>query len=54
MKNTKENREKLAEKVVEGWDAKTLVNYAIDQTCKFYVNDDEKFQQDWENAFGSP
>lgn len=46
-RNTPENREALAQKVVDNWDMDTLVQYAIDQTVIFYASHDAKFQEDW-------
>ncbi|KKK78778.1 hypothetical protein LCGC14_2840170 [marine sediment metagenome] len=47
---TEENSEILAIAVVEGWDQKALIQYAISQLTQAYQVDKECFMQDW-NAY---
>jgi len=45
--NNDENRQKLAEVVVDTWDMDTLVEFAVDKLVEVYKNDDIAFQKDW-------
>ncbi len=49
MKFNEENRKKLAKKIVEDWDMKTLINYAEDQLEKHYANDKDFFKEELKN-----
>ena len=45
---SEENMNKLAQKVVEGWDINTLMQYAIDQVEENYKNNKGDFEGDLE------
>ena len=47
LENNDENRTRLAEEVVEGWDMDDLIFYAIKQLKEYYKGDDEAFEEEW-------
>ncbi len=47
QKNTRENRYKLAQEVVDSWDMGTLLKFAIDILEANYKGDDDQFETDW-------
>lgn len=48
MGDKKENLEKrLAKLVVDGWDMKTLINFAVDRLIETYDVDKETFNNDY-------
>ena len=49
MKFNEENRKKLAKKIVEDWDMKTLINYAESQLEEYYANNKNDFKEDLKN-----
>ena len=44
-----DNREKLAEEVVDSWDMDCLLEYARTSLVVQYRDEDEDFQRDWKN-----
>ncbi|KKN43229.1 hypothetical protein LCGC14_0705420 [marine sediment metagenome] len=46
----KTHLEILANAVVEGWDQKALIQYAVDRLTQAYQADEECFMRDW-NAY---
>ena len=51
---TEQNREKLAEAVVDSMDMKTLMQVVYEDTIEFYEGQDgdEYFQRDWQDMMG--
>ncbi len=47
MKNTKQNCEKLADVIVDGWDMETLRLFAYESLKDSYLTDKECFNRDW-------
>jgi len=47
MKYNQENIEKLAKVVVDSWDMKALVQFAIDRLIEAYVTDEEAYNHDY-------
>lgn len=51
--NTAENRETLAREIVESWDFKDLVQYAVDHIEENFGNcDAAEFDEYWRNFYG--
>ena len=48
LKNTEENRMKLAQHVVDGWDFDDLVSFAVETLCVNYKDSPEQFDDDVE------
>lgn len=48
LKNTEENRMKLAQHVVDGWDFDDLVSFAVETLYANYTDDSEQFDDDVE------
>ena len=48
LKNTEENRMKLAQFVVDGWDMDDLVSFAVETLYANYTDDSERFNDDVE------
>ncbi len=46
MENNEENRKKLATEIVDSWDMKALLNYAIEKVEEAYEFDNECFIED--------
>ena len=51
IENNEENREKLAQAVVEDADIDSLVGMALNGCVSLYERDPDKFQEDWESIF---
>ena len=53
IKNSDENREKLARDMVDSWDDKDLYQFAVDkvEVCLAHY-DDEVFDGEWKNFHG--
>ena len=49
VENNEDNREKLAEEVVDSWDMDCLLEYARTSLVVQYRYEDEDFQRDWKN-----
>ena len=47
VENNEDNREKLAEEVVDSWDMDCLLEYARTSLVVQYRDEDEDFQRDW-------
>jgi|APSaa5957512622_1039677.scaffolds.fasta_scaffold65115_2 hypothetical protein len=47
VKNTDENRNRLALAAVDQWDMNDLILYAVDMLKEHYRNNDESFQIDF-------
>ena len=47
VENNEDNREKLAEEVVDSWDMECLLEYARTSLVVQYRDEDEDFQRDW-------
>ena len=47
VENNEDNREKLAEEVVDSWDMDCLLVYARTSLVMQYRDEDEDFQRDW-------
>jgi hypothetical protein len=52
IENNDENREKLVDKIVDGWDMDTLVGEMKRRLDDDYKYSDELFQGDWEVEMG--
>ncbi len=48
LKNTEENRMKLAQHVVDGWDMDDLVSFAVTTLCVNYKDSPDLFDDDVE------
>ena len=48
LKNTEENRMKLAQHVVDGWDLNDLVMFAVETLANNYKDSPEQFDDDVE------
>ncbi len=48
---TEENREKLADQIVESWDLDTLLDYARGNLVEYYERDEDTFYIDWFTEF---
>ena len=49
VEKNEDNREKLAEEVVDSWDMDCLLEYARTSLVVQYRDEDEDFQRDWKN-----
>ncbi len=52
VENNEDNREKLAEEVVDSWDMDCLLEYARTSLVVQYRDEDEDFQRDWQDMMG--
>ena len=53
VKNSDENREKLARDMVDSWDDKDLYEFAVDKVDDGLVHyDDEVFDGEWKHFYG--
>jgi hypothetical protein len=52
IKNTEENREILAEEIVDSWDMDDLRQYAIDRLDEYMRHqNDEEFELEWKTFY---
>jgi len=49
---TEQNREKLAEAVVENMDIKDMIQALYEQELECYEQDEDTFQELWDNYYG--
>ncbi len=49
--NNEDNREKLADELVDGWDLSTLLGFAKDTLQETWKSCDETFDSDWEYVY---
>ena len=52
IENTEENREKLAEAVVDNMELKDMIQALYEQEIECYEQCDDTFQELWDNNFG--
>lgn len=51
IEHNEENVVRLVEDIVEGWDLSDLIQYAVTQLTRHYMENEEEFHEEWSEFY---